>query len=95
MPKRFWPDTRGKLDDAATQVQQMLADARRDAETKWCKKLSSKPRSEAATQRERAVADIENAKKVAMAELAGQNFRHGDAGGSQCRWSRIVGRRSR
>lgn len=60
-----------KLDEAAKQVQQMLAEARRDAETNG-QKIIEQSKMEAATQRERAVADIENAKKVAMAELASQ-----------------------
>lgn len=60
-----------KLDEAATQVQRMLADARRDAETNG-QKIVEQAKIEAAAQRERAVADIENAKKVAMAELASQ-----------------------
>jgi F-type H+-transporting ATPase subunit b len=60
-----------KLDEAATQVQQMLADARRDSESNG-QKIIEQAKIEAAAQRERAVADIENAKKVAMAELAGQ-----------------------
>jgi len=60
-----------KLDDAAKQVQQMLADARRDAEANG-QKIIEQSKIEAATQRERAVADIENAKKVAMADLASQ-----------------------
>ena len=60
-----------KLDEAARQVQQMLAEARRDAEANG-QKIIEQSKMEAATQRERAVADIENAKKVAMAELASQ-----------------------
>lgn len=60
-----------KLDEAAVQVQQMLAEARRDAETNG-QKIVEQAKMEAAAQRERAVADIENAKKVAMAELASQ-----------------------
>ena len=58
-----------KLDEASTQVQQMLADARRDAEENG-QKIVEQAKMEAASQRERAVADIDNAKKVAMAELA-------------------------
>ncbi len=59
-----------KLNEAATQVQTMLADARRDAEANG-QKIVAEAKSEAERQRERAVADIETAKKVAMAELAG------------------------
>jgi len=58
-----------KLDDAATQTQAMLAEARRDAETNG-QKIIDQAKVEAVAQRERAVADIENAKKVAMAEIA-------------------------
>ncbi|MEP3834045.1 MAG: ATP synthase F0 subunit B, partial [Rhodopirellula bahusiensis] len=53
------------------QVQTMLADARRDAEANG-QKIVDAAKVEAAAQRERALSDIENAKKVAMAEMAGQ-----------------------
>ncbi|MBB3204522.1 F-type H+-transporting ATPase subunit b [Rhodopirellula rubra] len=58
-----------KLDEAAVQTQAMLAEARRDAEANG-QKIVEQAKTEAAAQRERAVADIENAKKVAMAEIA-------------------------
>ncbi|MCM2373713.1 F0F1 ATP synthase subunit B [Aporhodopirellula aestuarii] len=58
-----------KLDEAAKQTQAMLAEARRDAEANG-QKIVEQAKTEAAAQRERAVADIENAKKVAMAEIA-------------------------
>lgn len=58
-----------KLDEAATQVQKMLAEARKDAEANG-QKIIDQAKLEAASQRERAVADIENAKKVALSELA-------------------------
>src|SRR6056297_766527 len=60
-----------KLDDAAQQVQIMLAEARQDAEANG-QKIIDGAKQEAVRQRERAVADIETAKKVAMTEIAGQ-----------------------
>ncbi len=59
-----------KLDEAAVQVQTMLAEARRDAEASG-QRIVADAKAEADRQRERAVADIETAKKVAMADLAG------------------------
>ncbi len=59
-----------KLDEAAVQVQSMLAEARRDAEASG-QRIVADAKAEADRQRERAVADIETAKKVAMADLAG------------------------
>ncbi|MEM1069620.1 MAG: F0F1 ATP synthase subunit B [Planctomycetota bacterium] len=64
-------DYQSKLDDAATQVQAMLAEARNDAESNK-QKIVEEAKEEAERQRERAVADIETAKKVALSELAGQ-----------------------
>ncbi|TWU19612.1 F0F1 ATP synthase subunit B family protein [Allorhodopirellula heiligendammensis] len=58
-----------KLDEAAKQTHAMLAEARRDAEASG-QRIVEQAKAEAATQRERAVADIENAKKVAMADIA-------------------------
>ncbi|MEM9365810.1 MAG: F0F1 ATP synthase subunit B [Planctomycetota bacterium] len=69
--KSLLADYQAKLDEASTQVQTMLADARRDAEAAG-QKIVAEAKEEAAAQRERAVADIDNAKKVAMSELAGQ-----------------------
>ncbi|MEM9586792.1 MAG: F0F1 ATP synthase subunit B [Planctomycetota bacterium] len=60
-----------KLDEAATQVQVMLADARRDADANG-QKIVEDAKKEAERQRERAVSDIETAKQVALADLAGQ-----------------------
>lgn len=60
-----------KLDEASAQVQTMLADARKDAEANG-QKIVDAAKVEAAAQRERALSEIENAKKVAMSEMAGQ-----------------------
>lgn len=60
-----------KLDEAAVQTHAMLAEARRDAEVNG-QRIIDQAKAEAAAQRERAVADIENAKKVAMADIATQ-----------------------
>jgi F-type H+-transporting ATPase subunit b len=49
----------------------MLAEARRDAEANG-QKIIDQAKAEAVAQRERAVAEIENAKKVAMADIAAQ-----------------------
>lgn len=59
-----------KLDQAAAQVQTMLAEARRDSEANG-QRIVDAAKAEAEVQRQRAVADIETAKRVAMAELAG------------------------
>ena len=61
----------GKLDEASTQVQSMLAEARRDAEATK-ERIVQEAKDEAKRQTERAVADIETAKKVALSDLAGQ-----------------------
>lgn len=60
-----------KLDEAAAQTHALLAEARRDAEANG-QRIIEQAKAEAAAQRERAVADIENAKKVAMADIATQ-----------------------
>lgn len=60
-----------KLKDASVQVQTMLADARKDAAVAG-QKILDEAKADAAAQRERALADIESAKKVALAEMAGQ-----------------------
>ena len=60
-----------KLDDAAKQVQGMLADARKDSEAAG-QRIIEQAKTEAERQRERAIADIETAKKVALSDLAGQ-----------------------
>lgn len=69
--KSLLADYQAKLDEASSQVQTMLADARRDADAAG-QKIVAEAKEEAAAQRDRAVADIDNAKKVAMSELAGQ-----------------------
>lgn len=58
-----------KLDEAAVQTHALLAEARRDAEANG-QRIIDEAKVEAASQRERALADIENAKKVAMADIA-------------------------
>jgi len=60
-----------KLDEAAGQVQEMLAEARREAEANG-QRIKDEAKKDAAVLRERAVADIETAKKVAVSELASQ-----------------------
>lgn len=60
-----------KLDDAATQVQTMLAEARRDAEAAGAR-IVEEAKAEAQRQSDRAIADIETAKKVALSDIAGQ-----------------------
>lgn len=60
-----------KLDEATGQVQAMLAEARRNAESAG-QRIVEEAKSEAERQRERAVADIQTAKKVALSELAAQ-----------------------
>lgn len=60
-----------KLDEAANQVQTMLAEARRGAESTG-QRIVDESKQEAERQRERAIADIETAKKVAIADIAGQ-----------------------
>jgi F-type H+-transporting ATPase subunit b len=60
-----------KLDDAATQVQSMLATARKDAEASG-QRIVDAAKEEAERQRERSLNEIETAKKVALSELAGQ-----------------------
>ncbi|TWU37708.1 ATP synthase subunit b [Novipirellula aureliae] len=60
-----------KLNEASSQVQTMLAEARHDAEAN-SQRIAEEAKAEAEKTRVRAVADIENAKKVALTELAGQ-----------------------
>jgi F-type H+-transporting ATPase subunit b len=69
--KTLLSEYQAKLDDAASQVQVMLADARKDGETSG-QRIVDEAKSEAQRQRERAIADIETATKVALSELAGQ-----------------------
>lgn len=60
-----------KLDQTHAEVQAMLAEARRDAQQAH-QKIVDEAKLEAERQRTRAVADIENAKKVALSEMADQ-----------------------
>lgn len=60
-----------QLNEAQDQVRQMLAEARRDAEQVGAK-IVEEAKADAQRQRDRAVADIEAAKNVAIGELAGQ-----------------------
>ena len=69
--KTLLADYQSQLDGAAEQVQQMLAEARRDAEASG-QRIVEEAKAEADRQRERALADIETAKKVALSDLAGQ-----------------------
>ena len=69
--KTLLAEYQAKLDDASTQVQTMLAEARKDAESSG-KRIVEDAKAEAERQRERAVAEIETAKKVALSDLAGQ-----------------------
>lgn len=68
--KALLADYQAKLDDASTQVQTMLAGARKDAEASG-QRIVEEAKSEAGRQRDRAVAEIETAKQVAISELAG------------------------
>lgn len=61
-----------KLAAAAQEAQDMLAEARKDAEATGQKMIAA-AQEEAALQRDRAVADIEAAKRVALVELANQS----------------------
>lgn len=58
-----------KLSAAAQEAQQIVADARKDAEAAGQRLLAS-AQEEAARQRERAVSEIDSAKRVALNELA-------------------------
>lgn len=69
--KTLLADYQSKLDDAANQVQEMLASARRDAESAG-QRIVDEAKEEATRQRERALGEIDTAKKVAISELAGQ-----------------------
>lgn len=69
--KALLAEYQAKLDDVATQVQTTLAEARKDGEATG-QRIVEEAKAEAERQRERALADIETAKKVAISELAGQ-----------------------
>jgi len=60
-----------KLDEAAAQVQTMLTEARKVGEASG-QRIVEEAKAEAERQRVRAISDIETAKKVAIADLAGQ-----------------------
>jgi F-type H+-transporting ATPase subunit b len=61
-----------KIANANQEAMQLLTDARKDAESAG-QKLIAIAQEEAARQRDRAVADIEAAKRVALSELANQS----------------------
>lgn len=61
-----------KLAAAAQESQRIVAEARKDAEAAG-QKLIASAQEEAARSRDRAVADIESAKRVALSELASQS----------------------
>lgn len=61
-----------KLATAAEESQRIVAEARKDAEAAG-QKLIAAAQEEAARSRDRAVADIESAKRVALSELAAQS----------------------
>lgn len=61
-----------KLAAAAEESQRIVAEARKDAEAAG-QKLIAAAQEEAARSRDRAVADIESAKRVALSELASQS----------------------
>ena len=69
--KALLGEYQAKLDAASSEVQTMLGDARRDAEASG-QRIVEEAKAEAARQSERALAEIETAKKVAIADLAGQ-----------------------
>lgn len=69
--KSLLSEYQAKLDDAAGQVQALLATARKDAEASG-QRIVDAAKQEADRQRERALGEIETAKKVALSELAGQ-----------------------
>jgi F-type H+-transporting ATPase subunit b len=61
-----------KLAEAAQEAQRIVAEARKDAETAG-QRLLATAQEEASRQRERAVAEIDSAKRVALNELAQQS----------------------
>jgi len=69
--QKILSEYQGKLDDAAAQVQSILAEARNDASASG-QRIVEEAKQEAERQRERALSEIETAKKVALADLAGQ-----------------------
>lgn len=69
--QRLLVEYQTRLDEAAAQVQSMLAEARRGAESAG-QRIVDEAKQQAERQREQAVADIEAAKRAAMTDLAGQ-----------------------
>jgi len=65
-------DYQAKLETAQAQVQEMLSQARKDAEAAG-QRIVADAQAEAARQRDRALADIETAKQAALSELAGKS----------------------
>lgn len=68
--KALLGEYKSKLDGASSEIQTMMADARRDAEASG-QRIVEEAKAEASRQSERAIAEIETAKKVAIADLAG------------------------
>lgn len=60
-----------RLDDAQVEVQTMLAQARKDAAAAG-ERIVADAKAEAGRQRDRAIADIQTAKQVALTEMADQ-----------------------
>lgn len=69
--KAMLADYKTQINEASTQVQAMLAGARKDSEASAAR-IIEEAKAEAERQRERAISDIETAKKVALSDLAGQ-----------------------
>lgn len=69
--KAMLADYQSQINEASTQVQAMLAEARKDSEAS-ATRIIDEAKAEAERQRQRAIADIETAKKVALSDLAGQ-----------------------
>ncbi len=65
-------DYQAKLEAAQTQAQEMVTQARKDAEAAG-QRIVADAQAEAARQRDRALADIETAKQAALSELAGKS----------------------
>ncbi|MCA9140046.1 MAG: F0F1 ATP synthase subunit B [Planctomycetales bacterium] len=64
-------DYEKKVQDVASEAQGILAEARRDAQSN-ATKIIDEAKADARRQGERALADIETAKKVALSEIASQ-----------------------
>ncbi|MDZ4849473.1 MAG: F0F1 ATP synthase subunit B [Pirellulaceae bacterium] len=65
-------DYQAKLEAAQAQAQEMVSQARKDAETAG-QRIVADAQAEAGRQRDRALADIEAAKQTALSELAGRS----------------------